>query len=68
MVESLPNQPTTTIPTGVILHGNIYLGFRIFRFCVMPWKDEREPTIKYCLGGQVDVVQKFTTIQSFGHN
>ena len=31
----------------------------IFRFCVMPWKDEREPTIKYCLGGHVDVVQKF---------
>ena len=27
-----------------------------------------EPTIKYCLGGQVDVVQKFITIQSFGHN
>ena len=24
-------------------------GLRIFRFCVMPWKDEREPTIKYCL-------------------
>ena len=19
-------------------------GFRIFRFCIMPWKDEREPT------------------------
>ena len=34
-------------------------GLRIFRFCVMPWKDEREPTIKYCLGGQVDVFQKF---------
>ena len=31
-------------------------GLRIFRVCVMPWKDEREPTIKYCLGGQVDVV------------
>ena len=30
-------------------------GLRIFRFCVMPWKDEREPTIKFCLGGQVDV-------------
>ena len=29
---------------------------------------EREPTIKYCLGGQVDVVQKFITIQNFGHN
>ena len=41
-------------------------GLRIF--CVMRWKDEREPTIKYCLGGQVDVVQKFITIQSFGHN
>ena len=23
----------------------------------MSWKDEREPTIKYCLGGQVDVVK-----------
>ena len=43
-------------------------GLPIFRFCVMPWKDEREPTIKYCLGGQVDVVQKFITTQSFGHN
>ena len=31
-------------------------------------KDEREPTIKYCLGRQVDVLQKFTTIQSSGHN
>ena len=43
-------------------------GLRIFRFCVMPWKDDREPTIEYCLGGQVDVVQKFITIQNFGHN
>ena len=34
----------------------------------MPWKDEREPTIKFCLGRQVDVVQKFIRIQSFGHN
>ena len=34
-------------------------GLRIFRFCVMPWKDEREPAIKYCLGRQVDVVQEF---------
>ena len=40
---------------------------RIFRFCVMPWKEEPEPTIKYyCLGRQVDVVPEFTTIQSFG--
>ena len=42
-------------------------GSRIFRFSVIPWKDEREPTIKCFLGGQVDVVQEFTTIQSFGH-
>ena len=34
----------------------------------MPWKDEREPTIKYCLGGHVNVVQKFITTQSFEHN
>ena len=32
----------------------------IFRFCVMPWKDEREPTIKYCVGRPIDVGQKFT--------
>ena len=43
-------------------------GLRIFRFCFMPWKDEREPTIKLCMGRQVDVVQKFIRIQSFGHN
>ena len=43
-------------------------GLRIFRFCVMPWKDERETTIKYCLGRQVDVVHKFITIQNFEHN
>ena len=43
-------------------------GLGIFRICVMPWNDEREPTIEYCLGGQVDVVQKFITIQNFGHN
>ena len=40
-------------------------GLRIFRFCDMPWKDEREPTIKYCLGRQVDMAQKFITIQCF---
>ena len=39
---------------------------RIFRSCARPWKDEWEPTIKYCLGGQVDVVQEFTKIQNFG--
>ena len=40
----------------------------VFSDCVMPCKDESEPNIKYCLGGQIDVVQKFITIQNFGHN
>ena len=31
-------------------------------------KMSENPSIKYCLGGQVDVVQKFTRIQSFGQN
>ena len=43
-------------------------GSRIFRFCIMPWKDEREPTIKLCMRRQIGVVQVFTRIQSFGHN
>ena len=25
-------------------------GLRIFRFYIMLWKDEREPTIKLCMG------------------
>ena len=35
---------------------------------LLPWKDERKPTIKLCMGRQVDVVQEFIRIQSFGHN
>ena len=31
---------------------------RILRFCIVSWKDEREPSIKYCMGRQIDVVQK----------
>ena len=65
---------------GKTLHGSICLwlwwtshqslahkGLRILRFCVMPWKDEREPSINYCMGRQIDVVQTFTrNFQSFG--
>ena len=29
---------------------------------------EREPKVKHCMGGKIEVVQKFTRIQSFGHN
>ena len=43
-------------------------GLRIFIFCVLLWKDERKPTIKYCLGRKVELVQKFIRIQNFGHN
>ena len=39
----------------------------IFKFCVMPWKDASEPTIKYCLGRQIDVGQEFITILNFGN-
>ena len=29
----------------------------------MSWKGESEPSIKYCFGKQIDVVQKFTRVQ-----
>ena len=40
----------------------------IFGFCVMSWKSEAEPSIKYCLGTTVGLIQRFITIQNFGHN
>ena len=43
-------------------------GLCILRFCVMSWKGESEPNFNCCLGRKVDLVQKFTTIQNFGHN
>ena len=43
-------------------------GLRIFRFCVMSWKDESEPNIKFSLGRKIELVQEFITIQNFGHN
>ena len=42
-------------------------GLCVLRFCVMYWKRESEPTINYCLGRKVDLVQEFT-IQNLGHN
>ena len=38
-------------------------GLRIFKFCVISWKNFRETTIKYCLGATIGMVQRFTTIQ-----
>ena len=43
-------------------------GICILRICVMSWKGESEPNIKYCLGTAVGLVQIFITIQNFGHN
>ena len=34
----------------------------------MSWKDESEPSIKYCLGTAVGLVERFITIQNPGHN
>ena len=47
---------------------SVHKSLRILRFCIVSWKDEREPWIKYCMGWQIDVVQKFTRVQSFGQN
>ena len=62
---------TETIISGQWWRSNQSLackGLCIFRFCVMSWKGESEPNIKYCLGATVGMVQRFITIQNFGHN
>ena len=41
---------------------------RIFRFCIVSWKDEREPPIKHSMGRKLGVVQKFTGIHNLGQN
>ena len=41
---------------------------RIFRLCIVSWKDEREPSIKHSMGRKIGVVQKFTGIQNLGQN
>ena len=43
-------------------------GPRIPRFCIVVWKGEREPTVKHCMGEEIDVFQKFTRIHSLGQN
>ena len=40
----------------------------VFSDSVLSWKDESESNIKYCLGATVGMVQRFITIQNFGHN
>ena len=43
-------------------------GLCIFKFCVMSRKVESEPNIQYCLRTAVGSVQRFITIQNFGHS
>ena len=43
-------------------------GLCILRFCVMSWKGESEPNIKFCVGTAVGLVQWFITKQNLGHN
>ena len=66
--ESSPWKQLSVVNDEEVIRLSHCKGLCIFRFCVMSCKNEREPTIEYCLGGQVDVVQKFIKIQNFGHN
>ena len=46
-----------------LLHTKVY----VFSDSVfLPWKGERKPTVKHCMGRKIDVVQKFTRKQSVG--
>ena len=45
-----------------------YKGLCFLRFSVTSWKGESEHNSKFCLGRTVGLVQRFTTIQNFGHN
>ena len=65
--DSLWKQLSLVIDEEVISlsHAKVYV---ILRLCVMSWKGESEPNIKYCLGTAVGLVQRFITIQNFGHN
>ena len=48
-----------------LLHTKVYV---LSDSVLCLFQDEREPSINYCMGRQIDVVQKFTRIQSFGQN
>ena len=56
------------VSDGEVIQSLACKGLRIFRFCVMFWKDESEPNLKFCLGRKIELVQEFTTIQNFGRN
>ena len=43
-------------------------GLRIFRFCIVSWKDEREPSIKHSMGRKIGMVRNISGIQRLGQN
>ena len=45
-------------------HAKVY----VFSDSALSWKGESEPNITCCLGRMISVVQRFITIQNFGHN
>ena len=47
-----------------LLHIKVY----VFSDSVVSWKDEREPSIKFCMGRKIEVVQQVTGIQNLGQN
>ena len=43
-------------------------GLRLFRFCIVSWKDKREPSIKHSMGAKIGMVQNFSELQKLGQN
>ena len=66
--ESSPWKQLSLVNVEEVISLSHAKGSRILRFCVMSWKDESEPNIKYCLEATVGMVQRFITIQNFGHH
>ena len=52
----------------VFIFGSCAQRFTYSQILYYALENEREPIIKYCMGRQIGVVQKFTRTQSFGQN
>ena len=66
--ESSPWKQLSLVNDEEVISLSHAKGLCILRFCVMSWKGESESNIKYCLGTTVGLVQRFISIQNFGHN
>ena len=56
--ESSPWKQLSLVNDEEVISPLACKGLCILRFCVMSWKCESEPNIKYCLGRTVGMVQK----------